>query len=496
MFLRLRHSLIQRAYLLFGAVTLLLIVEVVLGVRMQRDSEAEAENLANIYRRAQVLIIAASNINDFVFDLNFRDRIDMGLPETLAHWHTRLVKMMPIAIEARRLGHTLPEPSLEQLTTLSTQLQHSPSPDAIEGFVRDTLTVAESLASEVLTLLVGLENSRNEQARRVESTHRRYTLMMLAAGVAVALLITVASWQFLINLIRGLRALGDKAVLIACGDDFGQPLPTGREDELGEVMRAVNIMAQRLVDRDRQIDELRLRFGQQEKMMALGTFAAGMAHEIGNPIQAITALCYHLREQVVEDGDRDEEGEKRREAILYTVDTISSNAERLARTVAEVREYAYPNRPEKEPVDLNDLVRRTVALMSYDPRLKRHAVEVRCEAQDSVVNAVSDHLVQVLLNLLINAADAMEGRPGAIRISTEDRPAGSVAVAVADSGVGMSAEVLRRAFEPFFTTKPHNRGTGLGLAICRSIADEHDVTIGVTSEPNVGTTVLLEIPRG
>lgn len=486
---RLKHSLIQRAFLLFGAVMLLLIFEVALGVRMERESDGEAEALASTYRRVQTLIVAAGNINDFVFDLSFRERTELGLPEALAHWHTHLVKMNPIMVEARRLGHVLPGPSLDQLITLSQQLQHSLDSDAIDTFVRDCLSVSDVLGNEVLTLLVGLETSRGEQARKVELTHRRYTWAMLAAGIATALAITVAAWFFLVNLSRGLRALEEKAERIARGDDFGEQLPVDREDELGEVMRSVNIMAARLVERDKQIDDMQLRFGTQEKMMALGTFAAGMAHEIGNPIQAITALCHHLRGQV-----EDDKGEDDVEAILFTVDTLSSNAERLARTVAQVREYAYPNRVVKEPVDLNELVCKTVALMGFDPRLKRHSVQTVCNAENPVVDAVADHLIQVLLNLLINAADAMEGRKGAITVTTEDRTAG-VAVVVADAGCGMTPDILKRAFEPFFSTKPHNRGTGLGLAICRSIATEHKVAISVTSESDVGTTVVLEIPR-
>ncbi|MFN3076808.1 MAG: sensor histidine kinase [Alphaproteobacteria bacterium] len=491
MLTRLRRSLIQRVFLLFGAVTLLLMVEVILGIRLNSDSETEASSLSAIYRRAQTLIVAASNINDFLFDLTFRDRTaDMGLPETLAHWHNHLVKMLPIAIEARRLGHALPEPPLEQLITLSSQIQHSSSLGAVDALARDALTVSEALASEVLNLLVGLESSRLEQTQRGEVKQRRYTWLMLAAGIVMTLGITVVSWFFLINLSRGLRALQEKAENIAAGRDFGQPLPVDRKDELGAVMGAVNTMAERLADRDRQLDELHVRFGQQEKAMALGTFAAGMAHEIGNPIQAITALCYHLRDFV----GGGLTGKKEFEEALNIIDTIASSAERLVRTVAEVSEFAHPSRVEKEAVDLNELVRKTVALMSYDPRLKHHSIEAYCEAGNPVVDTVPDHLVQVLLNLLINAADAMEGRPGVITVTTEDRPHG-VAIAVTDMGIGMTPEVLKRAFEPFFTTKPFNRGTGLGLAICRAISQEHRVSMEVTSEPDIGTTVLLTIPR-
>jgi two-component system NtrC family sensor kinase len=183
------------------------------------------------------------------------------------------------------------------------------------------------------------------------------------------------------------------------------------------------------------------------------------------------------------------------QANIVLVDSITAQAARLARTVSEIRDFAHPAKPEPEAVDLNQLVRNTVALMRFDPRFRRTRLELTCSAVEPVVNAISDHLIQVVMNLLVNAADAMEGREGGIAVTTEDTETG-IEISIEDTGAGMTEDVLEKACTPFFTTKSRKRGTGLGLAICRSIIEEHRGAIRIASTPGVGTLVTLAIPRG
>lgn len=176
------------------------------------------------------------------------------------------------------------------------------------------------------------------------------------------------------------------------------------------------------------------------------------------------------------------------------VGIISAQAERLAKTVSEIREFLRQGAARTEYVDLNEAVHTTVRLMRFDPRFADIRLDTDLDENLPAVRAVADHLSQVVMNLLINAADAVELKEGRILVSTRATSEGGVAISVQDNGAGMSDEVRRRALEPFYTTKPKGKGTGLGLAICRTIVEEHGGRLSIDSAPGKGTLVTIIIP--
>ena len=223
---------------------------------------------------------------------------------------------------------------------------------------------------------------------------------------------------------------------------------------------------------------------QSEKLAAVGQLVSGVAHELNNPLTSIAGLSEFLLEQK-------ELGAKDRGHLRV----IHEQADRAGRIVRNLLTFARKGPAEQAPVDLNDVIQRTLLLMSYDLILKDIAVE---KDLGTVPPVLGDRhaLQQVLLNLLNNAAQAVAenppDRPGVIRIATwfDDR----VRMRVADSGRGITDDALPHLFTPFFTTKEPGQGTGLGLSITYSIVEAHGGRIAVERPAEGGAAFLVDLP--
>ena len=223
---------------------------------------------------------------------------------------------------------------------------------------------------------------------------------------------------------------------------------------------------------------------QSEKLAAVGQLVSGVAHELNNPLTSIAGLSEFLLEQK-------ELGAKDRGHLRV----IHEQADRAGRIVRNLLTFARKGPGEQAPVDLNDVIQRTLLLMSYDLTLKDIAVEKDLGTLPPVLGD-RHALQQVLLNLLNNAAQAVAEnppeRPRVIRLVTwfDDR----VRMRVTDSGAGIPDDVLPHLFTPFFTTKEPGQGTGLGLSITYSIVEAHGGRIGVERPPEGGAAFLVDLP--
>jgi len=211
---------------------------------------------------------------------------------------------------------------------------------------------------------------------------------------------------------------------------------------------------------------------QSEKLAAVGQLVSGVAHELNNPLTSITGLSEFLLEQK-------ELGKKDRGHLQV----IHEQAERAGRIVRNLLTFARKGSSERVPVDLNDVIRRTLSLMTYDLKLKEISVERELSGALPEVLGDRHGLQQVVLNLVTNAAQAVAENPRerAREISVSTWYDGQVHLRVADTGPGIPDEVLQSVFTPFFTTKEPGKGTGLGLSITYSIVESHGGQI--TIEP-------------
>jgi signal transduction histidine kinase len=226
--------------------------------------------------------------------------------------------------------------------------------------------------------------------------------------------------------------------------------------------------------------KLQARLLHQEKMAAFGLLAAGVAHEMGNPLASI-----EVQLQLLDEG-------RLGEADAAVVKTVRQEVGRLGRTLREMVDFARRRRDETSLVAVQAVVDDALRLLRHDPRMRRVQVVRDFDPETPSVFVVEDHLMQVVLNLLINALDAMAG-DGALRI--ELRPVGGrVVVRVHDTGAGMDRATLARCFEPLFTTKATGKGTGLGLSISRDLLLACGGDIELHSAVRRGTTAVVTLP--
>ena len=245
-------------------------------------------------------------------------------------------------------------------------------------------------------------------------------------------------------------------------------LPDGRDGVL---------LVEQVVTEQRK---LQARLLHQEKMAAFGLLAAGVAHEMGNPLSSIEAQL-----QLLEPKDLTPEA-------ASVVTTVRQEVGRLGRTLRELVDFARRRRDEATLVSVQSVVADALRLVRHDRRMRHVSVREEFDPETPPVFLIEDHLMQVVLNLLLNALDAMPAG-GALRVEAGSA-SGQVALRIHDTGTGMDRALLARCFEPLFTTKEAGRGTGLGLSICRDIVRAAGGEIELHSAPGRGTTAVVALP--
>lgn len=269
----------------------------------------------------------------------------------------------------------------------------------------------------------------------------------------------------------------------------GAPLKIGRSDEVGSLIGAVNRMAAELDVRDQQLALAQQQYTHHEKMAAIGALATGVAHEIGNPIAAISGVAQSIM-------DIKDNGQCPNRGTFCRPDLILQQTERIALITRQIANFAAPRSTVADLLDINALVESTANFVRYDRRYRQVEIKLHLDRRLPAVLAVADHAVQVLMNLMINAADALEDvtdRPRYVEIGTM-LAEGAVVLTVTDNGSGMTPETMLRAFEAFYTTKEQGKGTGLGLPMCRSLLEKMGAAIRLESQLQRGTRVVVSLP--
>ena len=225
---------------------------------------------------------------------------------------------------------------------------------------------------------------------------------------------------------------------------------------------------------------------QREKLAALGSLLAGVAHELNNPLSVVVARAVLLEEQ----GDP---------ATQSAALRIRTAAERCARIVRTFLAMARQQQPERGPVAINEVVTAALDIAGYAIRTSSIDVSLDLAADIPLIHADADQLHQVLLNLIINAQQSLQESPGARRIKVKsrfDERAGTVSIKVRDNGPGIPEHLRARVFEPYFTTKPTGVGTGVGLAVSLGIVEAHGGTLTVACPTDGGAQFTITLPVG
>ena len=342
------------------------------------------------------------------------------------------------------------------------------------------------------------------QTRAITLQTLFWTTLEVGIGAAFVILFTR---RFVATPIQQLIA-GTKAVSAM---ELDKPIIiTRRSQELNELVDSFNRMRERLKlavdelndmqqtleskvdERTRQLQVAQRKLVQSDRLATLGQLAASVAHEINNPISGVLNLSM-LLERLMAKGEYPpgREAEFRKYLSL-----ISTETARVGRIVSDLLAFSRRSKPQRAPADLNKLVRTTLGLA--DHKLKLISAEVVLDLQESLplVECDSSQIQQVILNLVLNGAQAMQPRGGGkLTIRTSVLPdKENVELCVQDTGEGIAPENLSKIFDPFFTTKAEGKGVGLGLAVLYGIVKAHEGEVEVTSQRNEGTTFAVTLP--
>lgn len=233
-------------------------------------------------------------------------------------------------------------------------------------------------------------------------------------------------------------------------------------------------------------------FAQSEKLAAIGQLAAGVMHEVNNPLATIAACAESLELRL---GDMREQGVAVPPQADEFIKIIDGEVQRCKGIVDRLLSFSRPQQAKLEPVDINHIVEQTFFLVKHHARFRKVKVQMLLDPAIGPVQANGEQLIQVFMALLINAADAM-GETGSIAIRTRRgaAPGEGVVAEVIDEGPGIPRAELPKIFEPFYTTKAPGRGTGLGLSICYGIVSDHGGRIEVDSAVGAGSTFRVLLP--
>jgi len=302
-------------------------------------------------------------------------------------------------------------------------------------------------------------------------------LLSLIAALALGLHLARRISKPLTELVRGVQRVSE--------GDLSARLRTAGDDEIARLGTAFNEMAGRLQERMAEIAkaharviETERRLGRSERLAAIGQLAAGLAHEINNPLNVMSGFCELLLSKTPEEDSR-----------RAQLEEIARECGRCQRLVEDLLDYAKPKEPRRAPVRLRELIGETANLVSA--RTRAQGVELQLDADPKLppLLADADQLKQLLLNLFLNACDAMPDG-GSLRVVAAVEH-GDAVVRVTDTGPGIPPQQLKSVFDPFFTTK--KEGTGLGLSVCQAIAESHGGSLEARSD-DLGASFILRIP--
>jgi signal transduction histidine kinase len=324
----------------------------------------------------------------------------------------------------------------------------------------------------------GLIMSTNDLAQ----AKRQVVMNYVAVSLAIMAILTLINFFVVRAISRPLKAMVALTDRVAQGD-LSQRILTGTEDELSTLADSYNNMVESLQKKREQLDLTVKQLIHQEKFASLGEMAAGVAHEVGNPLSIIVGYSKML---VKKCANKDEKG-------LLT--RISEAALRIDKLTRSLLLYSRPSVQQQQIVDINRIMDDSLAMVEHRfKEEKNYRVVKRLSPKVRTVIGSKDKLQQVLVNLLINAFQAMpEG--GVLTLLTEKSPVDdAVLIEVSDTGAGIKPDHFSKIFDPFFTTKSPDRGTGLGLSITQRIITDHGGSIRVESIQDHGTTFFIQLP--
>ncbi|MHB8951401.1 MAG: sensor histidine kinase [Pirellulaceae bacterium] len=319
--------------------------------------------------------------------------------------------------------------------------------------------------------------------KRAPYVHRRNMIMItFLGGVLVATLVILALLLLVTNwVLHPIGKILDMCHRVIEGD-LAARVGIRPPGEFGDLCQTVDDMAHALQEREQKLEHAtKQHIGRSEKLASIGRLAAGLAHEINNPLTGVLTFAHLVR-------DRQPPGGQDREDL----DLVIHETQRAAEVVQGLLEFARERPTTKRAIDVNAIIQRMVRLVENQKEMRKIHIEPIFGADLPEILGDANQLQQVVLNLFLNAAAAMP-QGGILTIATRADET-HVMISVADNGCGIKPEHLDKVFDPFFTTKPVGQGTGLGLSVSYGIVEQHGGSIELESEVDMGSTFTIRLP--
>ncbi|MFN9368336.1 MAG: sensor histidine kinase [Planctomycetia bacterium] len=347
----------------------------------------------------------------------------------------------------------------------------------------------ERLSSLTAELPTFLQDGLHDLSREVRSGYHTLIFTTSAAALAAAALLAAIAVVTYRWIFRPLRLLGHGSRRVAAGD-FGYRIRLDTRDEMAELADALNDMTERFQeirdDLDRQVQLRTREVIRSEQLASVGFLAAGVAHEINNPLASIAMCAESLESRLGGMHAADAQVASR------YLELIQTEAFRCKGITEKLLDFSRLGEVRRQATALVPLVDDVAEMLRHVGRFAGRTIEIARE-QDAMVMANPQEIKQVVLNLLVNALDSIE-HEGRVRVEVR-RGGGEGVLIVTDDGCGMTDEVLEHLFEPFFTRRRAGQGTGLGLSIVQRIVADHGGRIEATSAgPGQGTTFRVRLP--
>lgn len=310
---------------------------------------------------------------------------------------------------------------------------------------------------------------------------RRQVILVAGGGALAICAVLLAALAILIQ--RPLAELEEKIARLRAGDLHVSVSFANRRDEIGDLGRNFNETVRQLRETRAEIEQLhRTQMTRAEHLATLGELAAGLAHEIRNPLAGIAGVIEIVGKELPP-------GSPSREVLAE----VQREVRHIQQILADLLDYARPRPADIRPADLNETARHAVALARQQIGSRPIEIELAPAPVPVEIEHDAPAIQQVLLNLLLNALQAIDG-PGRVRVEVAAGE-GQASIAVADTGRGIAPEHLGSIFRPFFTTKGKH-GTGLGLSLARRTVEAHGGRIEVESRPGKGSRFTVWLPAG
>ena len=343
------------------------------------------------------------------------------------------------------------------------------------GYLDKEITALRRTGEGILVVSKELDKTAREKVDSFNHRSRNAILIFFPLFLVVG----IGTFLFMIStIVRRLQLL--TGVVERTGEGLFAPLPvSGRlwssHDEVDILIDKFNVMEDHLAQREQELL-------QSKKLAAIGTLAAGVAHELNNPLNNIHTTAQRLMKKT---------GEETSPLVKKGLEDIYGQTMRLTRIVGDLLQFARGREPHLRPVELRGLIAGVFKHLGGSNDTSKVQFRMSLQPEEIVLYADQEQLEQVFINLFTNAVEAMHGE-GELAVAAREEN-DDVHIRLFDSGPGMSQETVEKAFEPFYTTKP--RGTGLGLAIVFNIIQKHHGRISIESREGKGTTFLISVPK-